>query len=67
LLRRWTVRFVSRFVCLIAVSAALSGCGGAESNVNSASSKVDPDAAKAALGQMPAAPGKGGKVAPPKK
>ena len=60
------MRFVSRFVCLIAVSAALSGCGGGESNLNSESSKPDPDKAKAALGQMPSAPGKGGKVAPAK-
>jgi len=44
------------------VSVALSGCN-SESGMNTESSAPNPDAAKAALSKMPAAPGKGGKAA----
>lgn len=59
------MRFAFRFVCLIAVSAALVGCD-SEGNPNASSSTPDPAAANAALGKMPPAPGKGGKTAPAK-
>lgn len=59
------MRFVSRVFCLVVVSAALSGCD-SEGQPNSTSDVPDQNAANAALGKMPAAPGPQGKTAPKK-